>query len=63
MAMFVVQIDTDNDAFLPRWNDEVARILRYAADRVEYNTYGPLLDANGNTVGAYGFQAPEGGLP
>lgn len=34
---------------------EVVRILRYAADRIEHGTRGPLLDSNGNTVGSYGY--------
>lgn len=69
MSKFTLTINTDNAAFDAEADDahqtehdnarnaEVARILRYAADRVEYGTIGPLRDVNGNTVGSYSFDA------
>jgi hypothetical protein len=71
MAEFRLVINTDNEAFTEdpdNWtgdtakrNAEVARILRYVADRVEYNTTGPTVDVNGNTVGSFGFFAEVAG--
>jgi hypothetical protein len=56
--VFKLTIDTDNAAFEDGGNDEVARILRKLADRVEYgdrlaDDNGACLDANGNRVGTW----------
>jgi hypothetical protein len=58
---FHLQIQCDNDAFchtgstLDR-SEEVARILREAADMIETNVmHATLSDANGNVVGACGY--------
>ena len=58
--MFTVTIKTDNAAFGDHTVNEVARILREVADRIE--TDGDerrdgltLRDVNGNTVGRAGF--------
>lgn len=53
-----INIDLDNDAFQPEAGEEVARILRDAADRCERlgnlfdDLRANLRDVNGNTVGA-----------
>jgi hypothetical protein len=50
--MFTVKIETGNAAFEPRPHDEIARILRELADRIEAGKFTrSLRDANGNTVG------------
>lgn len=57
--VFVVGIRCDNDAFdFERFrNDEVSRILRDLADRVdEGGNYFPLLDINGHRVGGAEFR-------
>lgn len=55
MAKFILELDTDNDAFGGEWERgaEIARILRETADRVEGGSWNlfKLLDINGNTVG------------
>lgn len=62
--MFKLTISTTNDAFGPAdydRNEEVARILRDAADRLSSGQdYGPTMDVNGNTTGAFGFVREEG---
>lgn len=52
--MIRVEFDTDNAAFEEALENESARILRVAADLIENGSVsGPLLDANGNTVGFF----------
>lgn len=54
---YQIEIRTDNDAFYPEPDPELARILRRLADRIE--TASPdeltdsirLMDYNGNSVG------------
>jgi hypothetical protein len=54
MRKFRVEIDTFNAAFEDGAHQEVARILREIADRVEQGSDGgPVRDINGNTVGRY----------
>ena len=50
---FTVFIRTGNDAFQPDTREEIARILRELADKVESGGIPPhtLKDYNGNTVG------------
>lgn len=56
--MFSVTLTTDNDAFSDSESMEVARILRDAAARIESGEMrGNLRDVNGNTVGAFSFDA------
>ncbi len=53
---FEVKIETDNEAFAEweNFNQEVSRLLRYVAAQIAQGyRAGPLLDANGNTVGSY----------
>jgi len=52
MATFTISIDLENDVFLPCPHDEIVRILRDVADRID-NGECPksLFDINGNRVG------------
>lgn len=55
---FKLTVDCNNDAFEPFPNDELARILRRLADRLDSAASpdaGTLADANGNTVGSFAF--------
>ena len=52
-------MNCDNDAFLPEWQEEVARILgELATDRVDdlLGDSGTLRDINGNTVGKWEYR-------
>ena len=52
--MLRVQIDTDNDAFAGDGEQEVARLLRKVAKRVEGGEFdGVIVDINGNRCGAF----------
>lgn len=52
--MFKLTMALDNDVFKPHAAPEIARALRYAADRVtDGHTVGPVKDKNGNTVGEF----------
>lgn len=55
MSSFSLHIATDNAAFFGRREpDEIGRILRLAADRIETEgVEGTVRDVNGNTVGRY----------
>ena len=59
MSSFTLRIKCENAAFRDDDFDkahEVARILReIASDLVNGQDRGPALDANGNTVGRWGF--------
>jgi hypothetical protein len=51
---FTLKIDCDNAAFEDSPGHEIATILRVTAKRLENGrTSGPLIDANGNKVGAF----------
>jgi hypothetical protein len=56
---FKLSINMENDAFAENPGEEVARILRDVANRVEGHPHfskghsQPLRDANGNTVGNF----------
>lgn len=53
---FELWIDCDNAAFDPTVNEEVARLLRVAADNVEAGELTrKLRDVNGNSVGGFRF--------
>lgn len=61
-SMFTVKIETDGAAFEVGAGEELARILRKLADRVDHHPYpgaaaGNLLDHNGNTVGEWRWEA------
>lgn len=68
---FVLTIDCNNAAFVdPVYpgedgdrRDEVARILRDAAERVMDGDAGNLRDINGNTVGSWAFEGVAGDSP
>ncbi len=54
--MFTLKIETENAAFAEDGSSEVARILRDVASRLDRGeTDGRVRDANGNTVGDFGF--------
>lgn len=54
MTTFVMIVRADNDAFTPYPQDETARLLRDAADRMDSGMLeGPVKDINGSTVGLY----------
>lgn len=54
--MFTIEIDTSNSAFEDVEQDEIARILREIANKLENDsTDGPIYDINGARVGKYGF--------
>lgn len=58
MSKFTLYIHTDNSAFEEDGVDEIVRILRDAAKRMEEGDFymghtRNLLDYNGNTVGGY----------
>jgi hypothetical protein len=60
--MFTVKIETDGAAFEEGAGEELARILRKLADRVDRHMYpgaaaGNLLDLNGNTVCEWRWEA------
>jgi hypothetical protein len=61
--MFTLKIETDNAAFaFDNAAEEVARILRQAAERIATHTRsseGPLFDMNGNRVGSYSFDLAD----
>jgi hypothetical protein len=60
--MFKLEIETDNAAFEDDLGGEVARILRDAADTVEYSLSPQpdkanykVMDINGNTCGSWEY--------
>ena len=62
--MLKLKLETDNQAF-DHEGQEVARILRALADRLEYldklqECQLPLRDLNGNTVGYYQTRTAQG---
>ena len=61
MAEFKLEFDMGNAAFADGAGpDEVARILRQIAKRIEDRTHddGPIIDCNGNTVGRWHMSLP-----
>lgn len=60
MSCFKLHIDTQNDAFQPEPAQEIARLLREVADRIEREGvawhYRNINDANGNPVGAFALK-------
>ena len=57
--MFQLRFETDNAAFEGDLrSEEVARILRHLADRVDdMRDAGNVVDINGNTIGAWKLEA------
>lgn len=57
-----VTIESDNDAFEhAQGRTETAYLLRKVAGRIEsLDEGGPIIDANGNTVGSFTFTPSEG---
>jgi hypothetical protein len=55
--MFKLEIETDNAAFDDPYH-EIARILRWAAKRIEatQTDAGRLVDYNGNSVGSFEYK-------
>ena len=55
--MFRLSVDTGNAAFDDDYRNEVARILRAAADAIDASASQSsiLRDINGNAVGAWNF--------
>lgn len=56
--MFRLTIDVDNDAFHPDPSNEIARLLREAAEQIERDSKPSgmsLRDINGNRVGGWDF--------
>lgn len=61
--MLRVRIDTDNDAFAGAGEQEVARLLRVVARRVEEGHMdGVICDINGNRCGSFDLrlELPQG---
>lgn len=61
--MLRVRIDTDNDAFAGDGEQEVARLLRKVAKRVEGGEFdGVIVDINGNRCGSFDLrlELPQG---
>ena len=60
MAVFKLQLTTDNDAFYPDANEEIVRILRAVAERIEngdtFDTFRNIHDINGNIVGVFALK-------
>lgn len=55
---FTVNIHTTNDIFSTNGNEEIARILRETADRIEKGAYpdcGAVYDIDYNRVGHFEF--------
>lgn len=58
VAVFTLTIAGHGDALDQQPETEVARMLRAAADKVEQGQQeGPMLDINGNSVGAWRWHA------
>ena len=56
--MVTIRFETDNAAFSDDWAGEIRRILHAAAAKVggiapDDSDSGPILDSNGNRVGAW----------
>jgi hypothetical protein len=53
--MLKIEIDTDNAAFeYANGGPELSRLCRRIAERIERGeTYGKILDINGNSVGSF----------
>lgn len=60
-----VELDTGNDAVIANPCEEVARMLRAVADRIEHCgngcASGNLRDLNGNTVGTFNLYSKISG--
>jgi hypothetical protein len=64
MSKLTIEIDTDNDAFGPRFDFEASRILIELAKKIKGRNlhepqYIPLIDINGNKVGEFITEGDE----
>ena len=57
--MVTIEFRTDNAAFDGAEFPEIAEVLRKLADRIEDSpvTYGTIRDSNGNSIGAWKWEA------
>ena len=52
MSNFTLDINLDNDAYYPTFEQELSRQLRLVADKIEQGAdYVRIFDVNGNNVG------------
>lgn len=59
---FKLEFETDNDVFHRGPIAETKRILAEVANKVAAgNSDGPVLDRNGNRIGAWSVEFPEAG--
>lgn len=57
---YTVNIDIENDAFQPDWQDEVNRLLLVIVKRIENDCAGgDLKDLNGNLCGSHGLRTDK----
>lgn len=55
-SRFILKINTENDAFTPSANHEVARLLREVSKKIDTGCeMGKIMDLNGNSVGFFEF--------
>ena len=55
-ATFTMTVESANAAFEDEPDEEMARILRIVAEKIDDGYMaGPLLDRNGNTVGHFSY--------
>lgn len=58
--MLRVKIDTDNDAFVGNGAEEVARLLRIIAKKIEGGALdGSVRDCNGNKCGSFDLRLEQ----
>jgi len=59
--MFTLSFKTENDAFAEDARAEIVRLLCHAGAAIARgDDAGKLIDSNGNTVGTFNYDAPEG---
>ena len=57
MKRIKITINTENDAFYPEWEHEVAKILRETVKEIERGSFPEMLrDINGNRVGTVEYE-------
>jgi hypothetical protein len=63
-ADLILYLESDSDAFAYGADEEVARLLREIADRIEAGEatglYQTIHDTNGNDVGRFRWRGPKG---
>lgn len=55
MAVFRIEIETNNAAFAEDRAEEISRILKQTINKVKHGSSGAIMDINGNRVGYWGF--------